>query len=237
MSGEIFDIDEVYCRLRDGRHPHEAENLQEIEDSWSQRKAAKPELFDGETVLGNSWRIEGNVLRIECQKIRYAALLHWLDTPASAGTGNSNNSVHFFASAVVKSSDGKILMGRMGDHTANAGRVYMPSGSIEVEDFRNGQGDFASNMRREVLEETGLDLNEAQAAHRYSAYFGNGILALFRQFDFPASSADLLEWTMAHLKNNDDNGHRNELAEVMMRNCDELDENMPTHIKAYVMRV
>ncbi|MEM7464359.1 MAG: NUDIX hydrolase, partial [Pseudomonadota bacterium] len=200
VDGEIFHVDDAQCRLGEGRHPHETNNKAEIEEYWQIQKAGKPDLYNGETVLGAAWYLDGKLLHIECLPISYAALLHWLATPAPPDTQTSGKAVHFFASAVLISSDGKILTGRMSEHTANAGRVYMPSGSMELCDFRDGNGDFHANMRREVLEEAGIDIEAAEAEPRFSVYSGRGILALFRQYRFSLSSAQMLERAQAHLK-------------------------------------
>lgn len=237
MGGEIFQVEDVICRLKNDRHRHETENLEQIQELWTRQKAKKPELFDGETVLASAWRIDGKVLRIECQRIRYAALLHWLDTPGLPGIANSGQSVHFFSSAVMISGDGKVLMGRMAEHTANAGRIYMPSGSMEIGDFHNGRGDLSANMRREVLEETGIDLKMAEAGAQYSVYRGRGILALFRLYKFSNSSVELLEQAQRHLKRTAANGGANELAEVMMNNFGEVYDTMPAHVQAYMAQL
>ncbi len=234
IDGEIFHVDDVICRLGEGRHLHETTNKAEIEEYWQLQRARIPDLYNGETVLGAAWQIDENLLRIECRPISYAALLHWLATPAPTGVVTQDRALHFFASAVLISSDGNILMGRMGEHTANAGRVYMPSGSMELCDFQNGKGDFTANMRREVLEETGIDIEAAEAEPRYSVYSGRGILALFRQYRFLLSSAQMLEQAQAHLETVAAAGGKNELAEIMMKEKDHMDENMPVHVRAYL---
>ena len=75
--------------------------------------------------------------------------------------------LHVFAMALPVGSDGGVLAGRMAAHTANAGCVYCASGAFDRDDIIDGRFDADANMAREVAEETGLDLRDAEAATGY----------------------------------------------------------------------
>jgi len=100
---------------------------------------------------------------------------------------------------VAISSDGALIAIRMAPHTANPGQVYCAAGSMDESDIVDGHCDVEGNMRREVLEETGLDLNDAVAE---SGYYGTHVsrsVTLFRIFHFPWTADDMLRKIEAHM--------------------------------------
>ena len=228
---ELIAIRDAVYRIEDGVHPFEAENREAIEADWKRRVAKKPRLFDGVTVLGVSNEIRDDVLHARCRKVRYATLLYWLATPPNPVTANTY--VHIYAWAALISADGFAMMGRMADHTANAGRIYFPSGSFEPSDFTDGICDIADNMRREVMEETGLDLTEAKAQPGMLLCRGAHTIAMIRLFRFSDDAKQLRKRMMAHLANAADD----ELAGIEVFAPGETDAGMPAPAKAFMRQL
>ncbi|MFZ1815302.1 MAG: hypothetical protein WBO55_18325 [Rhizobiaceae bacterium] len=225
----ITRISAVDGTLVEGAHRFEVEQAAQIAAFWEAATAANATLFNGRTVLGDSWKEEGGVFRFTCRAVNYATLLCWLQTPAKASAPAS--ALHIYASPAIIGSDGRVIMGRMASHTANSGRVYFPSGSMELCDFPDGRADFQFNMRREVLEETGIDLNDSEVEDGYLLYRANGIAALTRNFRFSRTSGEILESINAFIRSgrSDD-----ELSGVLSFGPGEIDPGMPGHMKSYM---
>ncbi len=150
----IFAIRDYELRLLPGAHPIEHGNEHAIAANWDREVAAKPALFDGEVALLASLVLDGDVLRGRCHMVRYSTFLYWRSLrPVPIAE-------HSFANAAIVSGDDALVAIRMAGSTINAGLVYFASGSFEPDDFADGLADIDANMRREVLEETGLDLTE-----------------------------------------------------------------------------
>jgi len=70
---------------------------------------------------------------------------------------------------------------------------------VDENDIVDGHADVEGNMRREVLEEIGLDLNEAAADPGYYATHLNRSVTLLRVFRFPWTAEDMLRRIEAHI--------------------------------------
>lgn len=172
----ILPVEAIDVVLDPGLHPFERRNEAAIRRTWLEEKAAKPALFDGTVVLLASLAYHEGRLHGRCHAVRYSTFLHWLRT--RAGTAH-----HAFAHAMLVSADNALVAVRMAGHTVNAGRVYFAAGSFEPEDFPGGTVDADLNMRREVLEETGLDLAEARPDDRcYAMSTARGTVIVRRYF-------------------------------------------------------
>ena len=48
-----------------------------------------------------------------------------------------------FGMGALRCADGAFVLGEMGQHTANAGRIYFPAGTPDPDDIRDGAMDIA----------------------------------------------------------------------------------------------
>ncbi len=85
----------------------------------------------------------------------FASFLYWLEHHED----ETRDAKNCFPIGALHSSDGALILGIMGDHTANAGLIYPPCGSIDDDDIVEGQVDSGANIAREVAEETGLNID------------------------------------------------------------------------------
>ncbi|TIP59704.1 MAG: hypothetical protein E5X68_33945, partial [Mesorhizobium sp.] len=110
---------------------------------------------------------------------------------------------HAYAHAVLVAGDNALVAIRMGRHTVNAGRIYFAAGSFEPIDFRAGLVDVDFNMIREVGEETGLDLSQAERGQRYHALSTASGTVIFRRYRVAETADELARRISAFVASED----------------------------------
>jgi 8-oxo-dGTP pyrophosphatase MutT (NUDIX family) len=80
----------------------------------------------------------------------------------------------------LRCADGAFVLGEMAAHTANAGRVYFPSGTPEPDDVAGGALDMFGSVTREIEEETGLTRADYDAAADWDCVVVGRAVAIIR---------------------------------------------------------
>lgn len=206
-----------------------AEERAEIEALWDRTTAANPKLFDGPVLVARDVGFEDGRLKVAYVRTTFATFV-WrrsLGFP-EGGLGN------VFAAAVVVSSDGAALLGRMGPATVNAGRLYFPSGTPDPDDVVGDAVDLEGSIVRELAEETGLKSPLVIPTERRFAVASGGLVACLRRFDSPLDAAALKAEAMRHLASEDEP----ELAGVEMAfGPDDLTDASPGYVHAALPRM
>jgi len=127
----------------------------EIDTWFADMRSKQPALWNGRVLLMHHQVIEHGVLRGEFLETDYASFIAWKhrDRPHA-------HVRDCFSAAAIQSSDGAFLLGVMGAHTFNAGKAYFPCGTPDPNDIVDGRVDFEHSVRRELLEETGLAMDD-----------------------------------------------------------------------------
>ncbi len=192
-AGEIFPVTSLDLAVLDTAHPYELAEADRAISNWKEEIARNPALFNGRMMLQRAITIEDGAIRGQSHLVDYATFLWWRKTkPRDAA-------VHLFGLPVILSSDGAVIAIRMAARTANPGRVYCAAGSLDQSDVRDGRCDVMGNMRREVMEETGLDLDAATADGGFRALHDNGVVTLFRLYRFSQTAQELAAAVEAHI--------------------------------------
>ncbi|MCK8781019.1 NUDIX hydrolase [Rhizobium sp. NTR19] len=189
----VFDVSDVELRVREDDHPLFLANRAAIDGNWHKELAANPALFDGRMVLYHSTARTEDRIIAQGHIVPYRAFLWWRKQPERQGA------IHIHAYPVLQSSDGALIAIKMGAHTANAGLVYFACGSFEAEDVFNGICNADHNMRREVLEETGLDLQDARTDTGFHVSHIRRAITLFRLYRFNLTAAEMVAKIEQHM--------------------------------------
>ena len=128
------------------------ERRAEIDAYFAALRHERPAVWNGRVLLLHRYAMRDGVLRgdfLETDYASFAAWNAWGCPPAGA--------YDCFGAAAIAAADGAVLLGVMAPYTYNAGRVYFPCGTPDPDDIVDGRVDFDVSVRRELMEETGID--------------------------------------------------------------------------------
>ena len=189
----VFPVARINLTVIPGDHPYHLSEVEAALENWQKEVAANPALYDGRMIFQHRLSVSEQAVEGEGYLTPFSSFLWWRKQKVRSG------GFHVFAFPVAVSSDGAIIAIRMAQHTANPGQVYCAAGSMDANDIVDGRCDIDGNMRREVLEETGLDLDEAAAEPGYYATQSNRSVTLFRVYRLPLTAEEILTRIEAHM--------------------------------------
>ncbi|CAD5246301.1 conserved hypothetical protein [Bosea sp. 62] len=231
VDGEIVALDRVEAKVEAFDWGFARERADEIAAHWAGISAGKPAMFNGRVMLQHRAAIEGGVFHAGYFEADYAAFMSWRDF-GQPGPAIRNG----FAMAALRATDGAFLLGRMGDHTANPGKVYFAAGTPDREDARpDGTLDLAGSVTRELCEETGLALDEISVEERWTAVIVPGRVAFMRPVGIGLPAEDAREMMLARIAQQDEP----ELSDIVivrtLADCAAYD--MPPFMTSYLAHI
>jgi 8-oxo-dGTP pyrophosphatase MutT (NUDIX family) len=148
----LFEVERLELSFMPKPWAFASEKRAEIDAYFATLQREKPAIWNGRVLLLHRQVVRGGVFHgdyLETDYASFAAWRHW---------GWPHAGVHdCFGAAAVMAADGAFLLGVMAPHTFNAGRIYFPCGTPGPEDIVDGKVDLEFSLRRELMEETGLD--------------------------------------------------------------------------------
>lgn len=226
----LTPLDRISARRVEHDWAWARDNAEAIDRNWERRLAETPGLFDGPVYLASGCVLADGACEASLFEVRYSRFLAFRDAGVpDALVANA------FAAIVPHSTDGAVILGVMGAHTANAGQIYFPCGTPDQGDLReDGTVDLAGSAAREFLEETGLTLPE-RAEEEWVLLRGDGQLAFLRPVRFDLDAEALKARIEAHRAREDEP----ELARgVVARSRADIDAaRMPGFVQAYLASV
>ncbi|NPU09651.1 NUDIX hydrolase [Bradyrhizobium sp. 83012] len=198
----------------------------DIAAHFAERQREKPGLWNGRILLGRDARFENGQFSASYFETDFASLLAWRDWGFPDRTAFNG-----FGMGALRAADGAFVLGEMGAHTANAGRLYFPAGTPDLADVDGGTLDLAANVAREVEEETGLRPADYRASPHWDCVMTGATIAMMRVLDAPETGDVLQRRIEANLAAQ----HEPELSAIqLVRSRDDLTAAMPRFVTAFL---
>ena len=202
------------------------ERRDEIDAFFAALRRDKPSIWNGRVLMLHHHAIKDGVLHGEYLETDYASFAAWRqwDRPAAK--------VHdCFSAAAILAADGAFLLGVMGPHTFNGGKIYFPCGTPDPKDIVGDKVDLELSVRRELHEETGLSVAEFASEPGWTMITDGPLIAQIKVLRSGEDSVALRKRVLLHLASE----QQPELADVrIIRKHKDLDPAMPRFVTAFL---
>ena len=222
----IHRVTELDLRQQQWSWPFAEARRADIDAHFALKQSEKPQIWNGRVLLGRHPDFTEDCFRAGYFETDFASLLAWRDWGfPEAGAFNG------FGMGALRCADGAFVMGEMGRHTANAGRIYFPAGTPDPEDLRDGAVDMPGSVVREIEEETGLTAADYRPDPHWDCVVTGASIAMIRilNVDLPGEAVRArIEATLA-------TQHQPELTAIhLVRRASDLTAAMPRFITAFI---
>ncbi|MET0970456.1 MAG: NUDIX hydrolase, partial [Tardiphaga sp.] len=193
---------------------------------FAAKRADKPEMFNGPVLLGRNARFTPDRLQADYFRTDFASFLAWRDW------GFPDRDVfNGFGMGALRCADGAFVLGEMGPHTANAGRIYFASGTPDPSDLRGDVVDIAGSVLREVAEEIGLTAASFRVDPQWHCVVTGAAIAMMQILDADLGGAEMRAVIMANLAAQADP----ELSDIhLVRSTADFTSTMPLFVTAFI---
>jgi 8-oxo-dGTP pyrophosphatase MutT (NUDIX family) len=212
--------------VRELAWPFAEERRAEIAAHFADKQRERPQMWNGRVLLGRDPVFEGGRFAARYFETDFASFLAWRDW------GFPDKAVfNGFGMGALRASDGAFVMGEMGLHTANAGRIYFPSGTPDLDDVKDGVLDIPGSVVREIEEETGLTPADYRTEPHWHCVVSGSAIALIRILDVDLPGEAIRARIEANLSAQADP----ELSAIhLVRGSGDLTATMPRFVTAFV---
>jgi 8-oxo-dGTP pyrophosphatase MutT (NUDIX family) len=224
---EIIEIGRIEFKVEPWSWDFASARRPEIDRFFFEMQKQRSHLWNGRVLMLREYAVRDGVLRGSCFETDYASFMAW------RVWGFPDLSVfNIFPCSALRSADGAFLVGEMASSTAAAGQISFPCGTPDLDDIlEEGVLDVAHNLRRELMEETGLDLDEFNTDPGWTIVRDRGFLALMKRVGSQLS-AEALRTLI--LKNIARDAHPEFVAIRILRSPADLDSRMYGYLQAYI---
>jgi 8-oxo-dGTP pyrophosphatase MutT (NUDIX family) len=197
----------------------------EISAHFAIKQREKP-IWNGHILLARDPVFIGERFSASYFEADFASFLAWRDWGfPDADVFNG------FGMGALRCADGAFILGEMGQHTSNAGRIYFPSGTPDLDDIRGGAVDISGSVAREVEEETGLTSADYRSGAHWDCVVSGNAIAMIRILDVDLTGEALRARIEANLARQ----RQPELSAIhLVRETHDLTAAMPRFVTAFV---
>lgn len=222
-----FQIDRLELAFVSKPWAFAVERRAEINTCFEALRREKPALWNGQVLLMHQQVLADGVLQGQYLQTDYASYAAW------RAWGRPPAGVHdCFSAAAILTADNAFLLGVMGPHTFNAGKVYFPCGTPDPTDIIGNKVDLELNVARELKEETGLDVAEFTEEPGWTAVIEGPIIAQIKVLRSKEPAVALRSRILEHLARE----RHPELADIrIVRNPADIDPAMPIFVTTFLM--
>jgi 8-oxo-dGTP pyrophosphatase MutT (NUDIX family) len=227
----IEKVASIDIRLRSDAWDFVADRAKEIEANWRRRVEANPRLYNGKVLLMRDVALHagssGGRLEGACFVTDYKIFQAWQDL------GQPGDVRNLFALAALRTADGAYLLGEMAAWTANAGRIYFPGGTPDLDDLDGDTLDLDGSAWRELAEETGLKAQDVTPLPGWTVVFDGALVACMKELHSARSAAELVT-RISHFLAQEKNPEFARLVPVF--GPADINAHMPAFMQSYLRR-
>ena len=222
----IHRVTQLDLKFQPWSWPFADERRADIAAHFAVKQREKPTMWNGPILLARNPVFTGNRFSASYFDIHFASFLAWRDWGfPDKGVFNG------FGMGALRCSDGAFVLGEMSQHTANAGRIYFPSGTPDLHDVRDGAVDMSGSVGREVEEETGLTSADYRAGAHWDCVVSGAVVAMIRILEVDSSGEAL----QARIEANLARQSQPEFSAIhLVRAASDLTSAMPRFVTAFI---
>lgn len=192
------------CRLQasTAQWPFAQRETDAIDGHWAKRCAESPSFFNGTVYMmaAGSERLTGGMFACTLFPTGFKNFLYWKEH----GYPDAD-AYDCFGSAILRSVEGHVLLGKQAAGNVNSGLAYLPGGFIDARDVdATGSVDIGASIARELAEETLLASHEIERLPGFRVIRCGAQVSLAVEFRSPLSSDALRTAVLERLRSGGD---------------------------------
>jgi 8-oxo-dGTP pyrophosphatase MutT (NUDIX family) len=226
MAPVIHRVTALDLRYQPWVWPFADQRRAEITAHFAEAQRQKPAIWNGRVLLARDAVFAEGRLSASYFEVDFASLLAWRDWGFTDPTA-----INGFGMGALRSADGAFVLGEMAQHTSNAGRIYFPAGTPDLDDIRGDTVDIEGSVARELEEETGLTPSDYHAEPGWHCVVSGASIAMMKLLQVECSGESLRAKIEANLARQS----RPELSAVhLVRSVADLTADMPRFVTAFI---